>query len=56
MKTITEALLNLKGDVAEMKERVREISGSYKYDDCYDDVLKLIDIKIARIENNKEEK
>lgn len=54
MNTI-DTLLELKGDIAEIKESVREATGAFKYDDCYDDCLKLIDTYIARIENNKEE-
>jgi len=54
IKAIVNVLLELKDDVTEIKQAVHSVQGSSKYDDCYDDVLKLIDIKIARIENDKE--
>lgn len=49
MNTI-DTLLELKGDIAEIKEDVREATGAFKYDFAYDDCLKLIDDRIAQIE------
>lgn len=49
MNTI-DTLLDIKGEIAEIKQRVREQTGAFKYDDCYDDTLKVIDAHIARLE------
>lgn len=49
MNTIAE-LLDIKGEIGEIKQQVREQTGAFKYDDCYDDCLKIIDVHIARLE------
>lgn len=52
MNTI-DILLEIKADIAKVKREVQEATGSFKYDDCYQDCLKIIDAKIARIENEQ---
>lgn len=36
---------DLRFDIKSIKEKVREQTGSFKYDSCYDDILRLLEIK-----------
>lgn len=38
-----EVLISLQNEVDKIKDTVRQQTGSFKYDSCYDDVLSLIE-------------
>ena len=41
-KTIKSKLEAVEGDVKKVKQLVQKETGSFKYDDCYDDCIKII--------------
>jgi len=47
---VNKELEGIKRDIEQIKEAVQSSTGSFKYDDCYDDCVRVID---KRLNNNE---